>query len=309
MFMIDNKKFLKENKKIMKTNNYINTTGHFKSFDGTVIGYYKEGNKNGLPVVLSNGLGGTFVAWKFLINELKDKCLFLSWDYRGLYKSSQKVDKNMLSVEYQTRDLDVFLKKQKINRAVFIGWSMGVQVNFELYRTRPDLFGGIIVLNGTSGVPFKTAFGADKDGLLFRTVAGIIKRMPKVATLTVKGFTLIPNFLSIFKKIGLVADSLSDEILWDILKDFRNLDFSIYFEMLQRLGDHDASDILDKIKCPVLIIAGGKDLLTPTNVAKIMKKRIKNSKLLVIPNATHYALAEYPDVVIKEVRKFVNKLI
>lgn len=292
----------------MAENNYISRTGHFKSFDGVKIGYYKEGNKNGLPVVLSNGLGGTFVAWKFLINALKDKCLFLSWDYRGLYKSDQKVDKNTLGVEYQTRDLEFFLKKQKIKKAVFIGWSMGVQVNFELYRTHPEWFAGLIVLNGTFGTPFRTALGADKDGLLLRTLTGIAKRLPKIATLTVKGVTSIPNFLFIFKKIGLVAESLSDEILWDIIKDFRNLDFSIYFETLQRLGDHDAYDVLEKVKCPTLIIAGGRDLFTPVNVAELMKKKIKKSKLIVIPDATHYALAEYPDVVIKEVKEFVNKL-
>lgn len=293
---------------IMEKNNFINTTGHFKSFDGTRIGYYKEGNKNGLPIVLSNGLGGTFVAWKFLINALKDNSLFLSWDYRGLYKSSQKVDRDTLSVEYQTRDLEFFLKKQKIKNAVFIGWSMGVQVNFELYRTHPEWFRGLIVLNGTFGTPFRTALGADKDGLLLRTITGIIKRLPRVASLTVKGVTSIPNFINIFKKIGLVSESLKDEILWDIIKDFRNLDFSIYFETLQRLGDHDAFDVLDRITCPVLIIAGGRDLFTPVSVAKLMKKKIKNSKLIVIPNATHYALAEYPDVVIKEVRNFINKL-
>ncbi len=292
----------------MKKNTFIMRTGHFKSFDGTVIGYYKEGNKNGLPVVLSNGLGGTFVAWKFLINALKDKCLFLSWDYRGLYKSSQKVDKNTLGVDYQTRDLEVFLKRQKIKKAVFIGWSMGVQVNFELYRTHPEWFAGIIVLNGTYGSPFRTAMGSDKDGLLFRTLTGIAKRLPRVATFTVRGVTSIPNFLSIFKKIGLVAPTLSDEIFWDILKDFKNLDFSIYFETLQRLGDHDAYVVLDKIRCPVLVIAGGKDILTPIDVAKTMHKKIKKSKLIVIPNATHYALAEYPDVVIKEVKNFIRGL-
>lgn len=292
----------------MKEKNHINKTGHFKSFDGVKIGYYVEGNKKGLPIVLSNGLGGTFVAWKFLINELKDKCLFLSWDYRGLYKSSQKVDKETLSVEYQTRDLEIFLKKQRIKKAVFIGWSMGVQVNFELYRTHPEWFAGLIVLNGTYGSPFRTALGADKDGLLLRTLTGIAKRLPRVASLTVKGVTAIPNFISVFKKIGLVSESLKDEILWDIIKDFRNLDFSIYFETLQRLGDHDAGDVLDKIKCPTLIIAGGKDLFTPLNTARFMHKKIKKSKLVVIPNATHYALAEYPELVIKEVKEFVGKL-
>jgi pimeloyl-ACP methyl ester carboxylesterase len=292
----------------MAKNNYIHRTGQFTSFDGVKIGYYKEGNKNGLPVVLSNGLGGTFVAWKFLINELKDRCLFLSWDYRGLYKSSQKVDKETLSVEYQTRDLEHFLKKEKIKKAVFIGWSMGVQVNFELYKTHPEWFAGIIVLNGTYGSPFRTAMGADKDGLLLRTLTGIAKRLPRVATFTVKSVTSIPNFLFVFKKLGLVAPTLSDEILWDIIKDFKNLDFSIYFETLQRLGDHDAQSVLDKIKCPTLIIAGGKDILTPVNVAKTINKKVKKSKLIVIPDATHYALAEYPDVVIKEVKEFIRKL-
>ena len=57
------------------------------AYDGTKIRYQDLGE--GPPIILANGLGGTFDAWVYLVRHLSKKYRILSWDYRGLYRSGR----------------------------------------------------------------------------------------------------------------------------------------------------------------------------------------------------------------------------
>ncbi len=279
--------------------------GTFKSFDGVKIAYYTIGNKKGMPVILSNGLGGNIAAWASMIDALKDKYLFITWDYRGLYRSGMPYNMHTLTVPFQTKDLEILLEKLRIKKALFIGWSMGVQINFEFYRTHPDAFLGIIVLSGASGYPFETAKGLKGDAIRFMTL--ILKHISSLDSKVVKAATELPFFFYLIKMLGLVAKPCSEQIFMNIIKDFRHLNFKVYFDSLFKLGEHSAEDVLTKIKVPTLIVVGEKDLFTPPPVAESMRNKIKHSELYVLPDATHYALAEFPDSIIKKSIQFIKK--
>jgi|GEM_PF-4515996 len=47
------------------------------SFDGTELAYHVTGE--GPPIVLANGLGGSWKAWKHQIAYLGDRYRFISW--------------------------------------------------------------------------------------------------------------------------------------------------------------------------------------------------------------------------------------
>jgi len=57
----------------------------------------------------------------------------------------------------------------------------------------------------------------------------------------------------------------------------------IYLEAIKQ----DIGNILDLIKVPTVIIWGDKDKVTPLVQAHLIKDKIKNSKLNIIPNADH----------------------
>ena len=73
-----------------------------ESFDGTEIAYHVVGE--GPSILLGNGLGGSWKAWKHQISYLSDRYRFVSWDYRGLYRSRPPRDRDALRVEDHTRD-------------------------------------------------------------------------------------------------------------------------------------------------------------------------------------------------------------
>jgi pimeloyl-ACP methyl ester carboxylesterase len=49
----------------------------------------------------------------------------------------------------------------------------------------------------------------------------------------------------------------------------------------------NAYDRLPQIKCPVLIVHGDQDMLIPVENAKIIKERIPQAELFIIPDAGH----------------------
>jgi pimeloyl-ACP methyl ester carboxylesterase len=71
----------------------------------------------------------------------------------------------------------------------------------------------------------------------------------------------------------------------------------------------DKFDIMDRvheIKVPALIICGESDVMTPAKFADYLGARIANSKVVVIPESSHFVLAEKPEAVNKAIQDFIN---
>src|SRR5690606_16734341 len=130
----------------------------FKSFDGTRIAYYETGNPAGPPLVISAGLGGGVRAWSAVIARLQRDLRIYAWDYRGLSASSPAADPNSYAIENHSRDLAALLSHLDLEAPILAGWSMGVQVNLELYRCSTRPIAALICLHGAAGHPLSTAF-------------------------------------------------------------------------------------------------------------------------------------------------------
>jgi pimeloyl-ACP methyl ester carboxylesterase len=73
----------------------------------------------------------------------------------------------------------------------------------------------------------------------------------------------------------------------------------------------DKFDIMDKvhqIELPALIICGELDVMTPVKYANYLGAKLANSRVEIIPQATHLALAEKPKAVNKAIEDFVKGL-
>jgi pimeloyl-ACP methyl ester carboxylesterase len=73
----------------------------------------------------------------------------------------------------------------------------------------------------------------------------------------------------------------------------------------------DKFDIMDRvqqIRLPALIICGELDAMTPVKYASYLATKIANSRLVIIPQATHLAIAEKPEAVNKAIEDFVNEI-
>src|SRR6185369_17015815 len=93
-------------------------------------------------------------------------------------------------------------------------------------------------------------------GRVERNLAGLgpsLVDAPGVA----RGFTLL------CRSLGLMTPEVDVDGFRDIARAWTRLDFGVYARTFAQVSDHDASDLLPTIATPTLIVAGGRDLLTP----------------------------------------------
>ncbi|MBM4395648.1 MAG: alpha/beta hydrolase [Deltaproteobacteria bacterium] len=284
--------------------------GFLTASDGTRVATYQAGRPDGPVLVLTHGLGGSIAAWKHLIDHLGGRFRFLSWDYRGLYRSCRPPDggtPESYAMRRHCEDCLAFLDSEGVDRAVFVGWSMGVQVNLELYRSHPERFLGMVLINGTSGRIFETAFRGDwlkkvaPIGLDFFEESG-----PLIATLG-PAATRTRAFIAVVKALGLCSPTLDEDVFLAIAQDFVRLDFRAYGSIFRELGLHDADDVLPSLKVPLLAVTGEKDLFTPIETSERIVAQVPGAELTVVPGGTHYTPIEYPMIVNLRIERFLKE--
>lgn len=275
------------------------------SFDGTELAYHVVGA--GPPVLLANGLGGSWRAWTHQIAYFQDRYRFVSWDYRGLYRSGAPPDRDAVSVEDQVEDARRVLDAEGIEQTAIFGWSMGVQVALELFRRAPDRVKLLVLINGVAGRPWETAFGVPKLGALIPHVLGAIRAVPSLAQSVTERVVQWPETVTWAKRVGLAGQTLDEEIFAQLAGSFAELDMDLYMHTLERLGEHDARDLLDEVDVPMLVISGDRDLFTPRRAAEDMVQRVRGAELLVVPGGTHYVAVEYPELVNLRIEKFFRE--
>jgi pimeloyl-ACP methyl ester carboxylesterase len=213
-----------------------------------------------------------------------------------------------VTVKDHCRDLERLLAHLGIGQAIFAGWSMGTQVNFEYYRTHAEQFVGLVLLNGTAGKPFDTALGIPGSKQIIHAGLEVMRRFPTLISASTSAASQWSQLIPVLQALGLVGRTLDTSIFAELAGAFVKLDFEVYAATLKALGDHDAYDVVPAVRCPALIITGDRDVMTPVSTARRIQAQIPGTDLVVMPGATHYAAVEFPTEVIGALEAFLRRV-
>ncbi len=283
--------------------------------DGTELAVYEVGSGPGPVLVLANGLGGNLDAWQYFIDYFSPNHRILSWDYRGLYNSGPcSGGGSDYTVATQAADMRCVLEHFGVKSAICVGWSMGVQVCFEFYRHHPERVLGLLLINGTFGRPFATAFAPVLgNSPLVPLVPAVMRAVESVSHLAAPAQPYAQKLartrtsLKVLKMLGLVSDSLAEDVFLELAGEVAGLDMPRYMATLNSLGDHCAQAVLPQVQVPTLIVTGDRDLFTPIAQSRHMAAQIRGAELLVIPSGTHYTPLEFPELIHLRVSKFLRE--
>jgi len=278
---------------------------HVLAPDGTRIGYQVRGE--GPVVVLANGLGGTYVTFRYLYDALggyKTLC----WDYRGLYTSAAPADPRANTMAHHIGDLQAVLDAEQVDQIVVIGWSMGVQLAFELIKCHRARVRGVFAINGTYGRPFRTVMGSRLIGQTIPMLLRLVRAQAALVGRATKRLAGSDALISAMKRVGLVSDTIDREVFRVVAGGFQTVDWVIYSDLLTRLDEHDCSDVLPTVDVPVTLVTGDRDLMTPPATAEHMHRTIPGSRLVVIKGGTHYTPVEYPQILVDELGRLLDRV-
>jgi pimeloyl-ACP methyl ester carboxylesterase len=273
--------------------------------DGAKLRAYVAGTE-GPTLVLASGLGGPLSAWRYQIAHFAQRYQVVSWDYRGLFDSALAHPDDPVDVASQADDLTRVLDHLGTEQAVVVGWSMGVQVALEHYRNRPDRTTHLVLINGTAGRPFDGLF-VPGAGRLLPPLIDRAHRYHRAGGRLLRRAARTRSVLDVFQRMGTLTTALPPDLLEELALEFAQIDVGVYLRTLRALGQHDAAAELGGINVPALVIAGGRDVFTPKKQAEHLARAIERAELVVVPEATHYAATEYPDLVNQRIEAFLTR--
>ncbi len=282
------------------------------SADGTGIAYevLGQGDKT---LVFANGLGGRLYAWTPAIEAFWRTYKIITWDYRGLFASDSPKSRRRLSVQNHVDDIEAILEAEQVSRAVFAGWSMGVQVSLDFAASFPDRVGGLVLLNGTHGHALSSGFQPVVSiPFLPKRLHALLDWLqdhPEVAHKIAKFSRLGegPMWLMMYLISGGDRASEITPLLSRYLDDVLGPSFPNYLRLFQELDAHSTYHLLREIEAPALVISGLFDTLTPAYQSREIANRLPNAEHIQLLRSSHFSMIERPEVVIPAMKRFLDQ--
>jgi 3-oxoadipate enol-lactonase len=209
-------------------------------------------------------------------------------DWRGFGESSLAND--ISTMELLADDVAGLMDTLGMQRAIICGLSMGGYITFSFLRKYPQRVQGLILAD--------TRPGADPaEGKANReNIARLALSQGPGAVADI----LIPNVLSSYTRQHhpLVEESVRQMINAASPQGIAAASRGMALRP-------DSSDLLASISCPTLVVVGEQDAFAPPAVAREYAAGIRESQLVIIPNAGHLSPLEQPQAFLAAVQKFL----
>jgi 3-oxoadipate enol-lactonase len=243
----------------------------------------------GKPVVLLHAFPLTGKMWQPQIETLVQAgCRVITPDFRGFGENDNFADIN--TMEDLANDVGELLDNLEIEKAIIGGLSMGGYVAFNLYRLFPDKFAGIILAD--------TSCAADTDEKRQSRFL-LIEEIEKSGSQA-----LIENMLPILTSD--YTQTHNQNLITELQKRFSEVDSKGAIAAMRGMAERqDHCHILESISVPTLLIYGEHDAPF-LEIARQMHKKIKFSKLVIIPHSGHYSNLEQPEQFNRALLEFVE---
>lgn len=254
------------------------------------ISYYikKATKTEEKTVIFLHGFPFNKNSWKFQLESLEDNVTGIAIDIRGHGLSTS--GHGFFSIDVFAKDLEAFMDKLELEKAILCGVSMGGYIALRAYALFPHKIAGLI-LSDTHHRPDDNA-GKQKR---FDSIQAVLRygRRPFA-------IAFIDN---IFTKKTIQEGAYVVELIKSSIR--RNSINSICATQLALASRMDSTDILPKIDVPVLLIRGAEDKITPKELMLEMHTKIKDSKYVEIPNTGHLPNLEAPLSFNREMNDFI----
>ncbi len=277
------------------------------SADGTHLrSWSNEGD--GVPVLICNGLGTPPEAWPS-INARTESYRVLTWDHRGLGGSERPTDESRITVDDHTDDCLAVMDFYGVDRAVVIGWSVGVNIAFEAALRDPKRMAGLLAVAGVPGGTFEALLHPLPR--MLRPRAGrvgshLMRYLGPVLNRLGNGLPGSPDGRFDPRGLGTLGpDLIHADTLVRVLKTFADHDWPWYSRLARAVGDHPTMD-LREIDMPVTYLAGTWDSITSAESMRAASAQTANSQYVELP-ATHFVPLQFPDRILAELSSLVDR--
>ncbi len=238
----------------------------------------------GEPVLLLHGLGSSANVWEPQVRALANRFTLIRYDLEGAGRSPYAGE---LSIGGWVDDLAAILETNKIAKARFVGHSLGTLILQHFAVKHPEKVEKLVFI-GVNRAPPEARRQAIKERVAKVRAEGI----DGIADGIVKGGVSPHTFENKPEVVAFVRELLTRQPVEG------------YARSCEAMGASVAADIT-KIKCPVLVIAGRDDAVSPVANGEGVIADVPTAKLKIIEQCGHWHPIEQPAEVTKALAEFL----
>lgn len=255
--------------------------------NGIAMNYELSGVADGPAVVLHHPLATNLAGWDELTAALEEHYRVLRFDARGHGKSDAPA--GPYTFETLAKDVVDLMTACGIDKACFLGLSMGGMVGQYLGLLHPERFNSLLLVSTSSRIPeeakpiWDQRMAAVKTGGMASQIDGAMQRW------------VSPRALA--EDAALVA-RLRKMILATPVEG--------YLGWCGAIRGLDVTNRLGAIKLPTRVIVGEIDPATPVAASKAIHEAIPGSELVIVPGVSHMLHNEEPELFHSHVLPFLD---
>jgi pimeloyl-ACP methyl ester carboxylesterase len=275
---------------------------HILSDDGTRLRAWTNdplGRIEGPTVLLCNGLGVSPWCWPALLHS---DCgvRVVSWNHRGTGGSARPADPDRVGIEEFVEDALSVMDHFGVDRAVLMGWSMGVNTAFEMALRHPERVTGIFAVAGVPGDTFATMLGPLRlpHGVARRVTVGLSRALRTTGRLLSPVTTRLPvgaRTVAALTHSGFMLPTPDNDLTARALREFLTIPVEWYFHLALRSSEH-ARVSLSRVKVPVMLVAATYDVLAGARDMRTAADRLDDATYVEL-RASHFVQMERPEAV------------
>lgn len=286
----------------------MNSKPFFSSWDGTRISYQVLGNRSSdRTIIFINGFLCTESYWVYLIEELSPDYRLVTFDLRGHQFSGLPANPENTAIADSARDVAALMDHLDIERAIFAGFSLGVQILFEFYGRYTERCQALMAMTGSFENPLSTFYNMRVPDIFWKVLLKTAaKRFSGPLNRVWHGAFHLP-FVHPLAKL-MKATNATKEGMQGFYDHHKYVDVPNGMKMALGAVEHSARHVLPTVKVPTLVVGGGADIFTPPSLSYTMRDEIPDVEFLLVEGGTHTTLIEYPEVINEKVRAFLCRL-
>ncbi|MGO4888531.1 alpha/beta fold hydrolase [Anaerobacillus sp. MEB173] len=262
-----------------------------------VVDYGGEGE----TIICVHGLTANCRFWDCIAEQFIDQYRVIAFDLRGRGDSAKPV--SGYNIQQHAEDVKGILEHYEIEKAIYVGHSLGAMIGACFAATYPDRLRSLILIDG----------GADVEPNVSEILRPAIGRLGKVS----KSFNAYTDELKAIPFFKDWNSYIEQYFYFDVI---HNEDGSVVSKVsknaivqeMNALLESNVNQFHKKIKTPTLLLWAPQSLYHPTAYIVTKEKgeemvhMIPNSKFVPIKESNHYSIVlnEYEDVA-REIKKFL----
>ncbi|MGW3624352.1 alpha/beta fold hydrolase [Streptomyces sp. NPDC000880] len=264
-----------------------------------------------VTVVFSHGYCLSQDSWHFQRAALRGLVRTVYWDQRSHGRSARGAaqsgpDGVPVTIDQLGRDLKAVIDAAAPEGPlVLVGHSMGGMTVMALAECFPELVrervSGVVFVGTSAGKLGEVNYGLPVAGVnvVRRVLPGVLKALGSQAELVERGRRATADlFAGLIKRYSFSSKDVDPAVARFAERMIEGTPIDVVAEFYPAFVEHDKAEALDIfLEVPVLVLAGDKDLVTPSTHSEAIADLLPDSELVIVPDGGHLVMLEHPEVV------------